>query len=235
MRTNRNRIEFDHDIVRRYPIQSWDRDNLITIGARQQAARDAGLPVPAVLAVHAKGPHPHLVMQRAEGTPLMETPLSATAEARLGAQLADFAARMRAVADWIEHDPEWPALWQVLARVAPEPACVAAAREATAAPISLVHGDLSTGNLMVNTDGDLVAVLDWDGAAQGDPAMDWAALVANCPRGVVDQMRALTPEHRELERRAQVYLDTWPVQHDLWMAGEHPWLSGDRPLVEPRT
>ena len=234
MRTNRNRIEFDQGIVRRYPIQSWDRDRLTQIARRQQSARDAGLPVPAVLAVHAQDPHPHLVMERAGGTPLMETSLPATAQRRLGSELAAFAGRMRTVTDWFERDPEWAALWGVLARVAPRPSCVAAAEEAVRAPLSLVHGDLSAGNLLVDSDGDLIAVLDWDGAALGDPAMDWAALVANCPPEVVAQMRADTPGHAELERRAQVYLDTWPVQHDLWLAGEHPWLSGDRPLTEPR-
>ncbi len=235
MRTNRNRIEFDHDVVRRYPIQEWDRADLARIAARHHAARDAGLPVPAILAVHATGPHPHLMMQRAAGSPLMETQLSALAKARLGAELAAFTAQMRAIHDWIEHDPAWPVLWQVLARIAPEPQCVAAAEEASRAPLSLVHGDLSGGNLLVSADGDLVAVLDWDGASLGDPAMDWAALVANCSPETVARMRELTPDHLELERRAQVYLDTWPVQHDLWLAGEHPWLSGDRPLVEPRT
>lgn len=234
MRTNRNRIEFDEAVVRRYPIQAWDRDRLTLIARRQQSARDAGLPVPAVLAVHPTGPHPHLVMQRAAGTPLMETTLSPAAQSRLGRELAALAQRMREVTDWFERDPEWRVLWGVLARVAPRPQCIAAAREAAHAPLSLVHGDLSAGNLLVDADGDLVAVLDWDGASLGDPAMDWAALVANCPPDVVRQMRAETPGHTELERRAQVYLDTWPVQHDLWLAGEHPWLSGDRPLAEPR-
>ncbi len=235
MQTNRNRIEFDHEVVRRYPIQSWDREDLPLIAARQQAARDAGLPVPAVLAVHPKGPEPHVVMQRAAGTPLMETSLSSVAERRLGVELAAFTRRMRQVVDWIEHDPEWPILWEVLARVAPTVQNAAAAREAAAAPLSLVHGDLSAGNLLVSPDGDLLAVIDWDGASFGDPAMDWAALVANCSAGVVAAMREQTPEHAELERRAKIYLDTWPGQHDLWQAGEHPWLSGDRPLVEPRT
>jgi aminoglycoside phosphotransferase (APT) family kinase protein len=98
----------------------------------------------------------------------------------------------------------------------------------------LVHGDLSPGNLLVSADGDLLAVLDWDGASLSDPAMDWAALCANCPPAVVARMRACTPTAAELDRRAAVYLATWPVQHDLWLAGEHPWLSGDLPLAEPR-
>ena len=113
-------------------------------------------------------------------------------------------------------------VWAVLARTAPEPAGVAAAEEAAQAPISLVHGDLSAGNLLVNTDGDLIAVLDWDGAALGDPAMDCAALVANCPPPAVGSIRRLTPDHSELDRSAKVYLHTWPVQHELWLARAQP-------------
>ena len=52
-----------------------------------------------------------------------------------------------------------------------------------------MHGDLSAGNLLVSDDGDLVAVIDWDGAALADIAMDWAALCANCPPEVVTAMR----------------------------------------------
>jgi len=235
VRTNRNRIVVDHDIVRRYPIQEWDREHLRQSAARQELARAAGLPVPGVLAVHDHGPHPHLVMQRAHGTPLMETPLSQRAQQRLGREVARIAAMMRDVQDMPAEHPTWAILWEVLARIAPTPQCRAAAQTARTAPTCLVHGDLSPGNLLVTEDGDLVTVLDWDGASRADPAMDWAALCANCPPGVVAALREATPQAAVLDARAQVYLDTWPVQHDLWLAGEHPWLSGDRPLTEPRT
>lgn len=234
MRTNRNRIEFDGQIVRRFPIQPWDRQHIELNAQRQERARAAGLPVPAVLAVHSTGPHPHLVLERAGGTPLVETQLRPAAQRRLGEELARAAATMRTVRDWLPADPQWAVLWAVLARVVPTPACRAAAREAAACQTTMVHGDLSYGNLLVTDDGDLVAILDWDGAALADPAMDWAALCANCPPAVVARMREVTPEAAELERRAGVYLDTWPTQHELWLAGEHPWLSGDRPLAEPR-
>jgi len=235
VRTNRNRIVVEHDIVRRYPIQDWDRQRLQQTAAWQELARTSGLPVPAVLAVHDGGPHPHLVMQRAHGTPLMETPLSEGAQLRLGREVARVAAMMRNVHDLPDDHPTWTILWEVLARIAPVQECQAAAEVARTAPTCLVHGDLSAGNLIVTPDGDLVAILDWDGASRSDPAMDWAALCANCPPGVVAAMRAATPEATALDARAQVYLGTWPVQHDLWLAGDHPWLSGDRPLTEPRT
>ena len=87
---------------------------------------------------------------------------------------------------------------------------------------------------MVAGDGSLEAVIDWDGAALADPAMDWAALCANCSAITVAAMRHNTPEADDLDRRAGIYLDTWPIQHDLWATGRHPWLSGDVPVAEPR-
>lgn len=235
MRTNRNRIEIDHGLVRRYPLKARDQRDLELVAQRQRAARNAGLPVPAVLAVHAAGRSPHLVMERAAGTPLVETVLSPSAQRRLGRELAQFVRTMRSVGEWFDTSiPEWSRLWEVLAQVSPTPECLLAARTAAAAPQSLVHGDLSWGNLMVTSDGELTAVIDWDGAALADAALDWAALCANCAPDVVAAMRGATEDAGELERRAEIYLATWPVQHDLWETGHHPWLSGDIPVVQPR-
>ncbi|MCU0294538.1 MAG: phosphotransferase [Candidatus Nanopelagicales bacterium] len=233
MRTNRNRIVFDTHVVRRYPLQTHDQQDLLVIAHRQEAARRAGLPVPAILSVHEQPPV-HLVMERSSGTPVMETELSPTAQHRLGAQLAEFAAHMRTLVDWQAEGPRWATLWEVLALVADNPACDLAAVTAAEVTTTLVHGDLSAGNLLVSTDGDLVAVIDWDGAALADPAMDWSALNANCAPEVVKALRRSTPTAEELDRRAAIYLDTWGTQHDLWEQGRHPWLSGDRPVSEPR-
>jgi len=235
MRTNRNRIEIEDRLIRRYPLQSRDQRDLRLIADRHETARRAGLPVPAVLAVHTGGVSPHLVMERAGGTPLMETRLDETGQVRLGADLAGLLATMRRVRSWLDdHTPAWSTLWSVLADVTDSPECVLAAETASATRTCLVHGDLSAGNLMVSGDGILLAVIDWDGAALADPAMDWAALSANCSAATVAAMRANTPDADELDRRAAIYLDTWPVQHDLWAAGRHPWLSGDVPVAEPR-
>jgi aminoglycoside phosphotransferase (APT) family kinase protein len=235
MRTNRNRIEFDDRIIRRYPLQAHDQRDIDLIAARHEAARHAGLPVPAVLEVHRQGPHPYLVMERAGGSPLMETVLSQAAERTLGRDLARMVGRMRGVHEWFDHTgPQWSTLWQVLERVTGTDECRAAADVAGQVETSLVHGDLSAGNLLVSEDGDLVAVIDWDGAALADIAMDWAALCANCPPGVVATMRDTTSDAAELERRAGIYLATWPIQHDLWESGGHPWLSGSVPVAEPR-
>ncbi len=233
MRTNRNRIEFETRLIRRYPLQPHDQRDLALNARRHEAARRAGLPVPAILAVHDEPPL-HLVMERASGTPLMETELALPAQERLGEQLAEFAAHMRSVRDWESIGPTWATLWAVLAQVGDSAACDTAAVTAAEVTTTLVHGDLSAGNLLVSPDGDLVAVIDWDGAALADPAMDWSALNANCGPAVVKALRRCTPEADELDRRAGIYLDTWPVQHDLWEQGRHPWLSGDRPVSEPR-
>lgn len=230
MRTNRNRIEFDEHVVRRYPLTRFDRANLAAIARRHRDAREAGLPVPAVLAVH----RDHLVLERAGGTPFMETTLTDEAQHRLGGQLAQIAQRMRQVRVDYTDVPQWARLWQVLAQVAPTPESRKAAATASHITTALVHGDLSGGNLLVSPDGDLIAVLDWDGAALADPAQDFAALCFNCGPQVADALRAATPEADELEHRAAIYLATWPLQHELWATGRHPWLAGDRALTEPR-
>lgn len=236
MRTYRNRIEIDGDVIRRFPVHLEDQLQLTQAAARQEAARQAGLPVPAIIGVVTGGTSPHLVMERVRATPVVETDLDPRAERHLGAELARFAAHMRSVTAWADPDPDpdWATLWQVLARVAPTPECLAAAEVAAAVRTTLVHGDLSWGNLLVDTHGGLVAVIDWDAAALADPAMDWAALGANLAPTVVAELRRLTPEAAELDRRAQIYLATWPVQNALWRDGDHPWLSGGRPLAEPR-
>ena len=41
MRTNRNRIEFDDRIIRRYPLQAHDQRDIDLIAARHEAARRA--------------------------------------------------------------------------------------------------------------------------------------------------------------------------------------------------
>jgi aminoglycoside phosphotransferase (APT) family kinase protein len=234
VRTNRNRIEFDRDLVRRYPLNPADRADLRVNAACQEAARAAGLPVPAVVSVHADANPPHMVMVRAYGTPLMDMELSAHAGVRLAGDLVALLTGMHRIREWPRRTPAWSRVWQVLARIAPTPETERAAALAASVRTSLMHGDLSTGNLLVGDGGDLLAVIDWDGAAIGDPALDWAALCANVPRTVADALRARHPAARTLDRRAGVYLDTWPVQHELWLAGRHPWLSGDRALTVPR-
>lgn len=234
MRTNRNQIVISGDVILRYPLRSSDQEAIGDHADRQQRAHDAGLPVPAVLEVHAHAARPYMVMERVMGTPLMETDLTSAAQQRLAGQLIDFMHALWSVVDWPVAEPTWDVIWAVLARVVPDPQVVAAAEIAANAPQRLTHGDLSPGNLMVTTEGGLVGVLDWDAAIVSDPAMDWAALCSNTPPAVARGLRSNMPGAAELEQRAAAYIATWQVQHDLWLADEHPWLIGDRAVTEPR-
>lgn len=221
MRTNRNRIEFDGAVVRRHPLTSWDRADLANIALRHEMARDLGLPVPRVLAVHSD----HLVLERAAGTPLTETPLSEAAEARLGAALADVLSVLATVTDWPLDSTPWPRLWERLHSSAGVESTARAALLARSITPTLTHGDLSGGNLLVSTQGDLCAVIDWDGATLADHAQDFRALCENVPAGVAASIWRHTEHAEVLQSRADVYLATWPVQDQLWRQGQHPWIG----------
>lgn len=229
MRTNRNRIEFDGAVVRRHPVTEVDRTDLVNIALRHRTARDLGLPVPRVLAVHTD----HLVLERASGTPLIETELSTPAQRRLGAALAEVLHVMSTVTQWPLPATSWPHLWEVLHGVAAVPATAHAVTVARSVRPTLTHGDLSGGNLLVNTRGDLCAVIDWDGATLADPALDFRALCENVPPVVAQAIWDATEEAAALQERADAYLATWPVQNQLWRSGRHPWVpAADSVLPE---
>lgn len=77
---------------------------------------------------------------------------------------------------------KYEAIWRAagLARPAIEAAFRwLAARIPDPVPVRLVHGDFRNGNIMVDADRGLVAVLDWELAHRGDPAEDFGWLCAN--------------------------------------------------------
>jgi aminoglycoside phosphotransferase (APT) family kinase protein len=219
VRSNRNEIEFDDHVVRRWPRTDLDRADLPNIALRHQAAYDFGLPVPRVLQLCSD----HLVLERAPGTPLVQTHLTPDGQRRLGADIADFLRRLRAIATWALPVVSWPDLWKDLHAVANVAETAFAAEVAASAATSLTHGDLSWGNLMVSPAGELLSVIDWDGAAIADPAQDYCAVRANVDPLVADTIRAQTPSAAQLQARADAYLATWPVQNRLWLDGRHPW------------
>lgn len=221
MRTNRNEIEFDADVVRRWPLTRSDVEDLPNIARRHEAARTLGFPVPAVLALHPD----HLVLERARGAPLFETPLPPKAQRRLGQALAALLAKLREVRTWPLPATSWPRLWSALDELVGSPETARAAAVAAGAPVRLTHGDLSWGNLLVTSEGELTAVIDWDGATMADPAQDFAALCANVDPEVASVIRALTPDAEAMTERARAYMATWAVQNELWQAGRHPWLG----------
>jgi aminoglycoside phosphotransferase (APT) family kinase protein len=225
VRTNRNLIEIDGAIVRRYPLTAADLADLENIAARHEAAREVGLPVPRVLAVKAD----HLVLERSVGTPLMETRLSPDAEERLSEHLCDLLAAMADVSTWPLPVRPWTQAWAQLRDAADTPHTRAALATAAQVSVALTHGDLSAGNLLVTSDGDLCAVIDWDGATLADPAQDFVALCANVEPGVARGVRARVAHAEVLQARADTYIATWPIQHELWLAGRHPWFDSPHP------
>ncbi|MDP9402904.1 MAG: phosphotransferase family protein [Actinomycetota bacterium] len=56
--------------------------------------------------------------------------------------------------------------------------CANVPPDAGAAPLSLVHGDYRLDNVMVDDDGETVAVLDWETASLGDPLAELGLLLA---------------------------------------------------------
>lgn len=221
MRSNRNQITFRDDVVLRYPLTAADLADLPAIALRHETARSHGLPVPEVLAVH----EDHLELRRMPGTPFMTTTLDEAALTRLGGQLAVLAEALRQITSWPLVVTPWHELWSGLYAVSPTTENARALEVAEAITPTLTHGDLSGGNLLVTEDGDLTAVIDWDGATMGDPAQDFQALCVNGGPVVARALTAHTPEAQELMERADAYLATWPEQNRLWREGRHPYAS----------
>ena len=152
-------------------------------------AGEAGAPVPAVVHVldDADDLGSGFVMARVEGESLapriLRDPAYAQARPKLARQLGEAAARIHAIAgaDDLPHVTpaaslesaeetyrrvcgprpvmEWTLRW--LADHLPPPD----------GPVTVVHGDLRNGNIMVGPEG-LRAVLDWEGVRRGDPMED---------------------------------------------------------------
>lgn len=92
-------------------------------------------------------------------------PVPKTAPSR--ARITEYRRHLDAL-DAVEPVLEWALSW--LERRAPEPERV-----------SLIHGDLRTGNYLVH-DGRLSGILDWEFAAFGDPLEDLGWMLARCWR-----------------------------------------------------
>jgi thiamine kinase-like enzyme len=58
--------------------------------------------------------------------------------------------------------------------------------------VSLLHGDLSTGNLVAGRDGRLI-VVDWERGTRGPVAWDLKKLYRRAEQLVLDVLRELTP------------------------------------------
>ncbi|MEH3036915.1 MAG: phosphotransferase family protein [Sphingomonas adhaesiva] len=161
------------------------------------AAVAAGVPAPEV--VHICGPDDDLgeayVMRRLAGETLGKRiatdPAFAPARAQLARQCGAALARIHAappppglaVMDAAQTLAGYEATWRASGAV--RPTIEAAFRwlerrlPAEAVAPHLVHGDFRNGNIMVDADDGLVAVLDWELAHLGDPAEDIGWICTN--------------------------------------------------------
>ncbi|WP_019585011.1 phosphotransferase family protein [Deinococcus apachensis] len=91
-----------------------------------------------------------------------------------------------------------------------------------------LHGDVQPGNLLVNPDGSLAALIDWGDAGWADPAFDFPALPPQAAAHAVSAYRDVAPEllGEDVEGRIlEVYLNMAfrrlgraPTHRELWNA-----------------
>jgi aminoglycoside phosphotransferase (APT) family kinase protein len=154
------------------------------------AARAGGVPAPEVVHVcdDSEGLEEAYVMRRVAGETLGKRiatdPAFAPARAKLAYQCGAAMARIHAVAplpgmeaiDAAQTLANYEATWRAAGPV--RPIIEAAFRwlerrlPTDEVPLRLLHGDFRNGNIMVDPDDGLVAVLDWELAHVGDPAED---------------------------------------------------------------
>lgn len=237
----------DDGLVYRFPRYAPDRVGEVAL--RHQRAKDLGLPAPGVVAVRdGTFGSAHVVLERSPGIPLQKLlpGLSVMERTRAAHGIAELLMRMRGTTrvEWPFPAPLWAALWQGLSESVEAAAAAGgtvepaecelarhAAATAVAAPTGLVHGDLAWGNILFSPDGALLAIIDWDFAVVGDPAVDVAAVLLNIP---ADMVAAFHRSHLEAHAdllRFDAYLATWDLQHRLGYTPQ-PTASGDTPRAE---
>lgn len=229
------------DRVLRFPRHTADAERIDEISARHAAAFDLGLvPHPPVRTAAGPVGTAHLELVRVAGAPLPQIlagggqpDLDLVAESLTEA----LAATRRAGPDqWPFPQRDWVRMWAELPHRAEahagllppahRPAWLAAADRAAvvarAAPLGLMHGDLQGHNVLVTPDGRVSAVLDWDSALIGDPAMDAVAALHDFPAEVRARVVA---RHdwlaADLDRFA-AYRATWELQAALWRVTSGP-------------
>ncbi len=166
-------------------------------------ARVAGVPVPQVRSTRIVGEHVVRTLDWVAGTPALTLTGDAPAQARLGAELGTAVARLHAVevdgfssrldgssavfSTWnayvndrlaaIDHRAQANnAPESVLRRRAAEVIESLAASVAGDCPPVVCHRDLHPGNVIVEPDGSLAGITDWDMAVAWDAAGEWFKL-----------------------------------------------------------
>lgn len=197
---------------------------------------ELGVAVPNPLTISVNDETPYLVMSRIRGEPLEPNAVGAPAIAQAVARECHALLTRLSTAGSVEavraSFPHTPAdRWQVFAASVRDtlyPLMSAAGRaraeaELTAvdalahSTIALVHGDLGGENLLWDTDSGvpvLNGVVDWDGAALGDPAEDVAAIAATYGEAVL--RRLLNLDVRQgLQARVAAIRGTFALQQAL--------------------
>jgi aminoglycoside phosphotransferase (APT) family kinase protein len=249
-------------ILRRDPLAETTSAGFATEAAVLRAAREAGVPEPAVLA-HSEDPAvlgaPFVLMEWIEGETLARRILRDDAFApvrpRLAEQCGEILARIHAIEPtrvpglrtfeplgllrelFDRYEERSPAFELGLRWLEGN-------RPAAGAP-TVVHGDFRNGNLMVGPDG-VRAVLDWELVHLGDPMQDLGYLCARVWRfggegpvggfGRYDDLFAgyQAAGGRRVDRDAVLWWEVWSALH--WGTGclhmAHRHLSGKMRSVE---
>jgi aminoglycoside phosphotransferase (APT) family kinase protein len=161
-------------VVRRHAA-GWKRkdgDVAAVELALHGALLEAGLPVPRVLHLDMSSsvlPSPFLVMELVDGTTHVDDDDLDDALA----QMADFLVRLHSLKPTIPLPAGDDPIAGALQFVPPEHHHLVANRRLAPIAPSILHGDFWPGNVMWR-DRRIVAVLDWEDAALGDPASDVA-------------------------------------------------------------
>lgn len=171
----------------------------------------------------------HLVLRRVAGTPLLHA-----RPGRVAPGVLEALARLREAHNWPWTPRPWGELWRHLAEVTEEHRAslthpsemTRAARHAAAiaasAPLSLLHADLASDNLLLRDDGGFAGLLDWDSAVLGDQAMDVAAVLHVVSARDAAIIQRQDPTVTDSLHRYSAYAATWPLQEELWRLGLMP-------------
>jgi aminoglycoside phosphotransferase (APT) family kinase protein len=228
-------------VVHRFPRKQAVCARIPELAERHRRAGDLGVGAPSVVAWHPGAPGTgHLTLQFRGGLTAEQLLPGASPAVmrRMSTSVRQVLTALRR-ADaraWPFPDQDWRLLWAGLPGRAmtlrgswPEDelhqwlvAAEQAADVAATAPLGLVHGDLANVNALFSTEGELVAVLDWDQAVIGDPAIDTAAMLHGLPADLVSDLVRGSPEIRADLDRFACYVDTWALQAALWSREVRP-------------
>jgi aminoglycoside phosphotransferase (APT) family kinase protein len=201
------------DLVIREPRTERARTKLVV----ERAVREAVAPVfPALVAavVACDLPAPLFAYRWVDGTPVVAPPKPHVVEV-----LANFVRTLHAMPASMTIDPAPETVvrrFQAIVRERYLPKLSAAERAPYEAAASAdvpgtttacpQHGDLAARNLLVDDDGQLVAILDWSDSVISDPAIDFGAIAQWGGADLLDEMLARTGRANDhaLRERARI-------------------------------